>query len=1437
MKTNGLKRLIFALTPLCCCFLAYAIQAQVPSIITQPTSLSSAVGGTIKFTVSAAGGGTLAYQWQKNTTNLANGTFSGRATVSGTTTASVTLAGITTNDQANYSCRITNGFGSVTSSIVTLTVDVAPTITTQPVGKTNSPGANISFTVVAAGTAPLSYQWKENGTDIPTATLNVYSLNNVSASDTGTYSVSVSNPAGTVNSSNAPLVVEAPPVIVAPPAGSTNFVGDTYTFNVTATGDDLAYQWKRNGGNIPGATSNSYTLTDIQTAAAGTYSVTISNLSAKVTSAGATLWVVGPLVISVQPASQTAEVGDNVTFGVTASDGSPQLFYQWFESTNLIASATDASLTLNDVQLTNSSSYYVVITNGYTAVTSTVATLSVQYFAPNIITQPLGGNQAVGDNFTFMVTATGTALNYQWQKNGTNIVDATGPSFALSNLGLVDAGNYTVVITNVVGSVTSSIAALTVQYFPPAITVQPVGGSELVGSTFTFNVAATGTALTYQWKQNDTAILSADTPSLTLNNLGLTNAGDYTVVISNTVGSVTSSVATLYVGYAPVIVQQPGSLTNAFGSTASFSSVATGPLPMNFQWFQNGGALNGQTNATFTLTNLQLQDVGSYQMTAANAFGSTSSSVAVLHLSPGILCQPTNQIAMPGSTSTNSFSVLAGGEAPVSYQWLINGTNLSDNGNISGSTSNILSVVGASTNTLGSYSVVVSNTYGSVTSALATLRFGFTPISFFGYSGTPQPYSVPAGVTQLWVSILGASGARGANDCCGGGAAGGVVRAVGVIAISATNQLLFSVGGGATGTNGGISPNPIFNGGNGGTGVYAGGGGGAATSIQMPDGGYIVVGGSGGGGADSAVLGSGGSGTQSMIVGSIGSTAGQNGGANVSAGGGGGGGAIGGLGGSGVLGGYAISGSGGNGGGTFLPTNYLYGSFQWTFTSASTSDGNGSITIVANPIPIVTQQPESQAAIAGSSAQFNIAVSSPVPLSYQWFMNGDAVTNGTNSSLQFSTVTPQNVGTYFVVITNAYASITSSVVTLSVNIPAYITSQPQDQSVLQRGSATFTVVATGTPSLEYQWYQQLDTVATATPILDDGFVLGATVTGGGAGYLSTPNVNISGGGGSGASATATVRNGVVTTIDIVNPGSDYTSLPTISIDPPSAPLNGETNTILSITVATTNDAENYFVVVTNNYGAATSSVVALTVSVPVYIITQPTNLTVSSGGNASFSVTAGGTAPFAYQWYALPATNTTATATALVLNGFVYGAMVSIGGSGYVSIPNVQILGGGSGAFATALVSNGTVIAINIANPGSGYTNPPLILIDPPSAVDLTESTNQVLDISPITTNNVGSYFVIVANNYGSVTSSVASLVITSLPQNFGITVGSNQSVQLKLTGLANFSYVLQSATNLSPPVAWQFVVTNLSDSNGNWTFMDTNTIDYPVKFYRLQTP
>ena len=257
----------------------FANAQNIPSIIVQPSSQATAPGGTISFSVSASGAGTLAYLWAKNTTNLANGAFSGRATVSGATTSTLTLTTCTTNDQANYTCIITNSFGSVTSSIASLTVYVAPTITTQPIGYTNIVGSNYTFTVVAAGSSPLTYQWQYNSSNIPSATLNVFTINNAGTNNSGSYTVSASNPAGTVNSSTANLLILAPTVITIQPANATTVLSNSATFSITAAGSLLHYQWLQHGSAINGATNSSYTITNAPYSANGnTYSVIVTNL-------------------------------------------------------------------------------------------------------------------------------------------------------------------------------------------------------------------------------------------------------------------------------------------------------------------------------------------------------------------------------------------------------------------------------------------------------------------------------------------------------------------------------------------------------------------------------------------------------------------------------------------------------------------------------------------------------------------------------------------------------------------------------------------------------------------------------------------------------------------------------------------------------------------------------------------------------------------------------------------------------------------------------------------------------------------------------------------------------------------------------------------------------------------------------------------------------
>ena len=182
--------------------------------------------------------------------------------------------------------------------------------------------------------------------------------------------------------------------------------------------------------------------------------------------------------------------------------------------------------------------------------------------APSIDAQPLDQTVPVGSNVTFSVTASGGApLSYQWYFNtNTPITGAVTSALIGTNAQLTNAGGYSVIVTNVAGSITSSVAALTVTNAGPSITAQPQNKSVSIGGSATFSTTATGTApLSYQWFFNtNTLIIGATTNTFTVTNAQTTNAGSYSVIVTNSIGSVTSVVATLTVNAtaATVVISQ-----------------------------------------------------------------------------------------------------------------------------------------------------------------------------------------------------------------------------------------------------------------------------------------------------------------------------------------------------------------------------------------------------------------------------------------------------------------------------------------------------------------------------------------------------------------------------------------------------------------------------------------------------------------------------------------------------------------------------------------------------------------------------------------------------------------------------------------------------------------------------------------------------------------
>ena len=178
-------------------------------------------------------------------------------------------------------------------------------------------------------------------------------------------------------------------------------------------------------------------------------------------------------------------------------------------------------------------------------------TVELPVVAPTIAVQPTNQTVLAGGTVSFSVVAEGTEpLRYQWSFNGTNLVEATDAELVLTNVQWSDGGDYAVLVTNDVGFELSSNALLTVEMpvVAPTIVVQPTNQTVMVGGTLSFSVVAEGTEpLTYQWSLDGTNLLEATNALLVLTNVQVSDAGFYSVVVSNNLGSEVSANASLLV--------------------------------------------------------------------------------------------------------------------------------------------------------------------------------------------------------------------------------------------------------------------------------------------------------------------------------------------------------------------------------------------------------------------------------------------------------------------------------------------------------------------------------------------------------------------------------------------------------------------------------------------------------------------------------------------------------------------------------------------------------------------------------------------------------------------------------------------------------------------------------------------------------------------------
>ncbi|MFI5335262.1 MAG: immunoglobulin domain-containing protein [Opitutales bacterium] len=739
-----------------------------PAITTQPAAQSVLVGASVSFSVTATGYPDPTFQWLLNGSNL-----------NGATAAIYTIASAQPGQAGNYSVLVSSGVSSVLSDSVTLTVSTAPMITVQPVSQSVTAGNSVGFSVTATGTAPLSYQWNKDGAPISGATSDTYGITNPQSADAGNYSVTVTNLAGSVTSSNAALTVNTPPSLGTPPGSQAVVVGGSVSFSVTAFGTaPFTYQWSKDGTPIAGAINATYTINAAAVTDAGNYSVLVQNAYGSATSSIATLTVNVPPSITAQPAGQFALPGTGVSFSVTAI-GSGTLSYQWYQGAGAIVGATGATYTIDPVTAGSAGDYSVQVANAYGTATSAAATLTV--YAPIHTTDftvadsyrqwsifnylgnsPILVTPGQWISLAIQTSAGVGALRYEWLDQNGQVV-STGNSYVIPAVAMSDSGTYEVRVYDDYSFASWDFSL----YLTPFVTIHPVSQAVVAGQSVTFSATAIGTGpLGYQWEKNSSNISGATSPTLTINSVSAADAGSYQLAVSSPYGSFLDTPATLTVNVPPGFTSQPSNQTVTAGNSASFSVTATGSGTLSYQWYQGVSPISGATSATYTINPAAAGDAGNYSVVVSSAYGSATSTTVSLtvNVPPSITSQPASQSVTVGGSV--SFAVSATGSGGISWQWY------KDTVAIPGATAATYGIGTVLLTDAGSYTAVATNSTGSATTnaavltvnrAAQTITFAQPPDLAFTLAAVPLIATCDSGLVVTFTVDSGPAVLNGTN--------------------------------------------------------------------------------------------------------------------------------------------------------------------------------------------------------------------------------------------------------------------------------------------------------------------------------------------------------------------------------------------------------------------------------------------------------------------------------------------------------------------------------------------------------------------------------------------------------------------------------------------------------------------------------------------------
>ncbi len=632
------------------------------------------------------------------------------------------------NDQGTGSVDYgTNKFVAINQAngVIAVRVDISfapvpPTFTLQPQSQTVLSGGFVTFSCDASGALPLTYQWYYNSNIVVNATNKSIFIEGIETTNAGYYHVVVTNPGGSTKSSVAQLTVT--------PSESTGFANKIWSLGAGTRPYLNSVPWERGMAYNP-VTDGLLVATRTGTGNFGPAKIYV--LDAATGADRHQLDMTGVTEVgSIFPLNVVAVAEDGVVYGLNMTlQGQAVKLRRWendspttvstlaFGPADLWSGANDPLNRVGDtinIRGRGTNTQIIATVNGYNkAVIFTTA--DGTNFVPTLITVTNSGP----DLYQFRLGVAFGSGDTFWAKGLRDDANGRNEDAYLRNVAFnLAAGTGEIVHTYATARDTMS-----------AIGVE-VNNDILAGLNF-------GTPDSI--KVFDISDLNAEPPVRDQDFYATDNPNQFLTGAFDSGGGRLYSVNTgngllclKIKDAAPGITQQPISLTNAVGSRAVFAVKSFG-YPRNSQWQFNGTNILGANTSTLTLHNVRGTNAGNYRLVITNSLGSVTSSIVFLHVGAAFVTHPVSQVVNAGATAT--LSATGDGEPTLSYQWRLNGTN------VSGATSSLLNIPNAQVANAGTYTVIVTNTYGGATSQPATLTVVIpsTPGNGTGLTGDYWP--------------------------------------------------------------------------------------------------------------------------------------------------------------------------------------------------------------------------------------------------------------------------------------------------------------------------------------------------------------------------------------------------------------------------------------------------------------------------------------------------------------------------------------------------------------------------------------------------------------------------------------------------------------------------------------------------------------------------